>query len=244
MPVNEMWRNEPDRIKFARIEARKTHATGNYVSAHSIMLSAYITALGGKPVEGRHTVKFFLLALWHAICMFRYRSELNHNQLDVLVQFLLKLRAKLPLVRKTFEPGKKRRFAWNRQIDGILFDLARREVELAKVHGKPHQLALAYMTWAEADCAATDNTEAVIEYVRLALDLEQQIRAEEQSMGLRQFVRILRKAGELFGNPELSHNRHCRVFSQIYLKQALKLAQGEADCPDQVPKIQAAIRKF
>ncbi len=59
-----------------------------------------------------------------------------------------------------------------------------------------------------------------------------------QVQGLRQFVRVLRKAGELYMKPELRRADYTSMAqAQIYLRRALDLARGEADAPDQVPKI-------
>lgn len=242
--VNAMWENQADRMTKAKNHARIARNRKDYTSAHSIMLSAYITALGGVPAERHHPVKFFVLALWHAFCMFRHRHELNHNQLDVLVQFLLKLRSRLPFVTSG------RPFSWYRwhsPLDRQLIRLAGWEVakaQTAKMRGqaKPHQVALAFMTCAEVRYAAEfvfDGRENIVELdIRAALAMEAEIRAEEQPMGLRQFVRILRKAGELHLKPEMRRaNTTSFAQAQLYLQRALDLARGEANAPDQVPKI-------
>lgn len=232
--VDAMWLNKPDRIASARHQACNVRAEGNSASAHSIMLSAYITALSGKPAEGRHPVKFFLLALWHALCMSRQIKELNHNQLDVWLQFMLKLRSKLPVFKSS--------------LNKMLIEAAAREVGEASVYGKPHQIALAYLTYSEVALAIkfmpNENTANLVEVkIRRAVDLEQLIREEpDQPMGLRQFVRILRKAGELHMRPEMRENNHTSMAqAQLYLQRALDLARGEANAPDQVAKIMPLI---
>jgi hypothetical protein len=228
--VNAMWLNKPKRFEGARHLARNARVSGNHASAHSIMLSAYITALSGNPAEGRHPVKFFILALWHALCMSRQIKELNHNQLDVWLQFMLKLRSKLPVFKGS--------------LNKMLIKAAAREVGEASVYGKPHQIALAYLTYAEVALVikfmANENTANLVEVkIRAAVDLEQLIREEpDQPMGLRQFVRILRKAGELYMRPEMRENDPTSMAqAQIYFQHALDLARGEANAPDQVAKI-------
>lgn len=227
--VNAMWRNEPDRLYLAKRQANAAKRRRENMSAHSIMLSAYITALGGKPVERHHPVKFFLLALWHALCMSRQIKSLNHNQLDVWLSFILKLRSKIPVFRSV--------------LNKVLKDAALTELKSASVNGKPHQVALAYMTYAEivltTNFLPKENISIVESKVRAAVDYEALIREEDnQLQGLRQFVRILRKAGELHMRPEMRRANHTSMAqAQLYLQRALDLARGEADAPDQVAKI-------
>ncbi len=227
--VEAMWKNQSNRLQLARNQAMVARKLGDYASAHSGMLSAYITILGGNPVEGRHPVKFFLLALWHAFCMSWRLEKLNHNQLDVWISFILKLRAKMP--------------AFKSVLNKTLIDAAVREVRGANTNGKHHQLGLALLTYAEVLLATVywgDETPTIVKNkIRVALDLEPLIREEsEQPQGLQQLVRILRKAGELYialGEP---------LQGKAYLNYALVLAQGEADAPDQVPKIKAILAKI
>lgn len=234
--VNAMWQNEQGRMAKAKNQARMARNRGEYASAHSIMLSAYITALGGKPVERHHPVKFFLLALWHALCMSRQMKKLNHNQLDVWLSFMLKLRSKIPVFKSV--------------LNKTLMTAALEEVKGASINGKPHQLALAYLTYAEVVLVTgfmpgETNTVAYGK-IRDAVTLEQLIREEPaQPQGLRQFVRVLRKAGELYMRPEM-RSAHYTATGQaaIYLQRAIDLAKGEADCPDQIPKITALLPRF
>lgn len=224
--VNAMWRNEPDRVVKAKDQARMARNRGEYLSAHSIMLSAYITALSGNPAEGRHPVKFFVLALWHAFCMNRRSNELSYNHLDVLIQFLIALRKKLPLF--PFRPN--------------LLKLAQLEIELvtAAKNSKPHQIALAYMTMAEVECIVYGRaTSDLIIGVNRALGLSTAISLEDdQPQGLRQLVRIYRKAGEL------SVTTGDTQGGKRLLNKALDLARGKANTPDQVDKILAIITKL
>lgn len=234
--VSAMWKNEQGRMAKFKDQARMARNRGEYASAHSIMLSAYITALGGKPVERHHPVKFFLLALWHALCMSRQVEKLNHNQLDVWISFVLKLRSKMP--------------AFKSVLNKTLMGSALEEVKGASINGKTHQLALAYLTYAEVVLVTgfMPGETHMIAYskIRDAVTLEQLIREEpDQPQGLRQFVRVLRKAGELYMRPDMK-SAHYTGPTQVamYLKRALELAKGEADCPDQVPKIEAVLSRL
>jgi hypothetical protein len=231
--VNAMWQNEQGRMAKARNQARMARNRGEYASAHSIMLSAYITALGGKPVEGRRPMKFFLLALYHALCMWYCLEKLNHNQLDVWLSFMLKLRAKMPVFKSV--------------LNETLLRAAVKEINGAKLYGKPHQLALADLTYAEVVLVTgfmPGETYSIV-YGKIydAFLLEQLIREEPgQPHGLRQFVRILRKAAEISMSDEMCRfNPNSKHQAQVYLRRALELAFGEADAPDQIPKIQALI---
>lgn len=203
---NSMWRGEPGRLAKARESAREAKKNGEKMSAHSIMLSAYISV--GKAFP------YIFPALWHAIWLSRGWQELNHSQLDVLIQFWLKTRL-LPL--------------------NLLFKMARRASSLANQRGKPHQKALAYITWVEVKIAMKDFD---INYmIKDALLLGKEIRLEpDQPQGLRQFVRILRKSGEIYNKLGNSHD------GQALLRGALELAEGEADAPDQVAKIQVLLK--
>lgn len=232
--VNAMWQNQADRMAKAKNHARTARNRGEYASAHSIMLSAYITALSGRPVERHHPVKFFLLALWHALCMSRQVKKLNHNQLDVWLQFMLKFHSKLSVFKSI--------------LNKKLMNAALEEIKQATISGKPHQLALAYLTYAEVVLATgfmpSEARAIVYSKIRGAVLLEQLIQEElDQPQGLRQFVRVLRKAGELYMTREMSEVYGAHAFAGSYLKRALDLAKGEANCPDQVPKIEAGLSR-
>ena len=223
-----MWQNQANRLELAKNEAGVARKRGDYASAHSTLLSAYITILGGDPAEGR-SVKFFLLALWHAFCMSWRLEKLNHNQLDVWLSFMLKLRSKLPVFKSV--------------LNKTLLSAATQEVKSATNNGKPHQLVLARLTYAEVILVTVfwgDETIPIVKNkIRVALDLEPLIREEtDQPQGLRQLVRVIRKAGELYIT--LGDTRQGRA----YLNYALALAEGEADAPDQVPKIKAILTKI
>jgi hypothetical protein len=235
--VNAMWQNEPDRLAKAKSGALLARSRGEHATAHSIMLSAYITALSGNPAEGRHPVKFFLLAAWHAFCLASKITDLNHNQLDVWLQFMLKLRTKLPVFKNV--------------LNKTLIRAAAQEVAEAVVYGKPHQIALAYLTYAEVVLVtkfhANEMFTIINTKIQEAVNLEQLIREEpDQPMGLRQFVRILRKAGEMHLKPEMRESNSTSVSqAHIYLQRALILARREeVNCHDQIPKIMAVIPRL
>lgn len=118
------------------------------------------------------------------------------------------------------------------------------EVKGASINGKPHQLALAYLTYAEVVLVTgfMPGETQMVAYgkIRDAVTLEDLIREEpDQPQGLRQFVRVLRKAGELYRRMPSWYDQ-----AQIHLQRALELAKGEADCLDQVPKIEAILSRL
>ncbi len=233
MLQDSMWNAKSDRLPKARAEAREAHSRNEFVSAHSIMLSAYITIMAG----GQSAVKslyYTLLALWHTFVLLRNWRKLSHNQLDVLIQFCLKFRSQLPF----FKSGQVLRVHyWYTQPDRFLLALAKREVEIAdEKNAKPHQQALAYMTYAETTYAVNFRRSVIEDYIEKALALESEIRAEaSHPQGLRQLVRVLRKAGEL--QRDMSNTS----MSIEYWHQALNLARGEADATDQVKRIESLL---
>ena len=231
---DSMWNAKTDRLTKARSEAREARNSNENVSAHSIMLSAYITIMAG----GQSAVKslyYTLLALWHTFVLLRNWRKLSHNQLDVLIQFCLKFRSRLPFV-KSAQILRVR--YWYPQPDRFLLHIAKREVELAdEKNAKPHQRALAYMTYAETTYAVNYRRSVIEDYIEKALALEEEISKEENRLfGLRQFVRVLRKAGEL------SKQMTYTTKGNLYLEQALQLAQGEADTADQAKRIQSLLQ--
>jgi hypothetical protein len=249
-----MWKNDSSRLDKARDLARIVRNSGGRLSANSIMLSAYITALGGKPVEGNHTARFFLFAFWHAFCLLLRWGKLNHNELDVLIQFLLKFRSLLPFVT-TGQPS--RWYRWHNPFDLKIMLLANAGVAKtidAAVYPRyeivlPHQTALARMTYAEVRYAVDFNEEEVFKNVQFALDLENKIRAEtDQPQGLRQLVRIFRKAGELFAKMASNERNLLKkddaYRAELHLNQALELATGEAKTPDQAEKIRIVLQSL
>jgi len=225
--VNAMWQNVFGRLTKAKRDAQKARNRGAKLSAHSIMLSAYITILDGWSVEGYHPIKFSILAVWHALCLMCKWKKLSHNQLDILIQFLLK-------IRLWQAPARYLRFGC------FLLKLAEAEKRIVNREDiKPHQRALAYMTYAEVVYAVCSSSVDVIERnISSALELEDKIRCESsQPQGLRQLVRIYRKAGELYGTEELSPDGIWATLEHFYLLRALRLAEGEANSPGQAKKI-------
>lgn len=235
-PNNAKWKNEQGRMEKAKDQARMARNRGEYASAHSIMLLAYTTALGGKPVEQHHPVRFFLLALWHVLCMSRQIKCLNHNQLDIWLSFVLKLRSKIPALKSV--------------LDETLMDAASDEVEGALINGNPYQLAHAYLMYGEVILVTTyySETQKIVHgVIRDAVDDIDQLIWKEPNQPqdhLQQFVRVLRKAGELYMRPDMRSGYYdARTRARMYLVHALELAQGEANCQDQIPKIEELLKK-
>ena len=224
-----MWRGSLDRMQRARLEARKTGDRGDFISAHSIMLSAYIS------VQHEHPMWYTVLALPHSIILLWQWKKLNHNQLDVLIQFLLKVRSRIPFI-KTGQLSRKN------SDDVVLLRLSEREVDLAhETKAKPHQVALACMTYAEVRYAVDFRHNDIVNCVSQVLSLEKDIRREkDQPQGLRQLVRILRKVGEMYINPEMRDLNKAR----FYLRRARVLAEGEANTPDQARKILTILQEI
>ena len=154
-----MWGNDPGRLAKAREAARRTP---NELAADSIMLSAYYTVLGptGRFWEKLQAV---LCISDHANPLIERWRELDCNQLDVLVSFLLK-------VPKWFAG-----FMLN-SCD--LSEIACREWELAKTGARvPHQLALAHVTYAQVLMRdSTLKIRPVMALVEAAITLGPQIR--------------------------------------------------------------------
>lgn len=223
-----MWRGESDRLQKARAAAREKRKAGYRLTARSIMLSAYITLLSGRLTRVEQ-VKYFCAGLWNALLLLRQWQRLNHNQLDVLLQFLLKVHPRL--------------WSRNRNINqDYLMLLAQHAIKRAKIApGKPHQLALAYMTAAQVTYVVNPHDSSIKNHIEMALALESAIRREaDQPQGLRQLVRIYRKAGELYGSQKLQEfGKACH-----YLSEAYDLAQGEADAADQIQKIRAILDRI
>jgi hypothetical protein len=231
--INAMWKKEPGRLKKARVDAKQVKKDGDILSAHSIMLSAYITIAGSKEWK-RWLHPIFVL--WHGLYMRIKWESLNHNQLDVLIQFFLKLRQGLS------KPSNKL------CSDHWLVQAAKKEVlvvenlnsrSLSQI--KPHQIALAYITFAEVLNSVGDTFNPRF-YVEKALRLEDSIQAEfDQPQGLRQLVRIFKKSAELY--MKIGKEAHLQEAENLLIK-ALILAKNKADCADQVPKIEKLLANF
>ena len=219
--ADKFWKGESDALKRARIAAREQRMLGSKLSAHSMMLSAYISVASKSPIRSG------LLGLWHALWLLHNWRLLNHNELDVLISFLVRL-AKSKYLPSIVSQRKLHNMAWRE------LDLCREE------QAKPHQYALGYITLAEVSslarlCSEFDITMAISN----ALSYEKAVREEpDQPQGLRQLVRIFRKAGELYKKIDSP------VKGKEYLYKALQLASAEADAPDQAHKIAKLLEKL
>jgi len=236
-----MWKNQPGRLQRARAQARMARKQGNLVSAHSIMLSAYYTILGGQPVEGYHPVRYGIPAMWHAWCLFLSRNKMSHTQLDVWFQFMLRLRAKLG-----FKSGRILFVRWYPQLDLLLLDGADREINLAiQAKAKPHQLALAYLTLAEVrytvDFCKTSVVTAIDNALALKTAIEKEGGDDEDAVRYAklQLIRIYKKIGELYSRPALRDV----LKSVFYLTKAIELAR-ELDAEDQILKITPILERI
>lgn len=225
--VKAMWSGHPDRLKLARREAWLLKTAGKPLEAHSTMLSAYLSVRGGGQYGKVATAWHDALMTWHAYRLTRNKTwkSLNHNQLDVLISFWINI------------------LEWTREavwfIDVLLNDLASRELQL--VHdrdnqAKPHQIALAHIRKAEV-CLKLRHPwfkNDAIQHVYIAEGKEAAIRNEEgQPQGLLQLVRILRKAGEIYGKVGSSD------YKILSLSRALEIAESLGDqALDQKLKIQ------
>ncbi len=226
------WKGEPDAFQKARISSKQFRREGKRTSARTTMLTAYISRAGSKP-----RLRDIVGAMWHGFFLLLSWKKLSHNELDVLLAFLLKS-------RERFRPSEETQPAFVvrllQKIDKFLLVLASREVELAlNGKGKPHQRALAYKTLAEVKTALGEFTEAE-ELLETALLLENEIRAEpDQPQGLRQLVRIFRWAGEFYSVP--AHLN--RYKAHDHLHEAWNLAR-EAGATAQLDKIHLALEKI
>lgn len=229
-----MWNAKEDRLAKAHLEADKA---ADITSAHSIMLSAYLTVLA----EGPSTLKklhYTICAIWRAVYLIRDWERLNHNQLDVLIQFCLALRSKIPFVRS----GQRLEDKWFPWFHELLLRLANRELTLA-YEAKPHQRALAYLTFAETTYAVNFNKNGIEAYIAQALNFEEKIKEEEDRLlALRQLVRIKRKTAELCLKKEMYGSKPEVV--RPLLNEALALAEGEADTADQAKRIRALLAQI
>ena len=222
-----MWKGHPDALAMARTDARKCRNWGRYIQGHSIMLSAYIS------VARQHPVQLCIFGTIHATFLWLQYKKCSHTQLDVLVQFLLKARARIPGITV----GQPSRLKQSEDL-GPLF-LARRAVALAATDGaKAHQRALVRMTLAETIYATDFNRNEIMSLVETAVAMDKEIRQEPNRLQAKaQFSRVLRKAGELFLKPEMKDHDRART----YLLRALLMAQS-IGANDQMRKINALLK--
>lgn len=228
MNLSEMiWQGTDDGVLArARAEARELKAVGLTLPAHSLMLSTYIS-VGGSASALKKAVYFFC-AMWHVLALYRYAERLDYNQLDVLLGFYIGLFKRSALLFFLAGPPK--------QVMLSLAQLQQRKMIDAIATIKPHQIALGNMTSAEVCRWFVPHTDVFdhqkwMTYLGHSLGMERKVFEEEPRIyALRQWVRILRRAGEV--HAEVNPRRAYQLF-----ERALKLAQGEADAPDQVKKI-------
>lgn len=226
-----MWKGDPDRVQRARNKARSAGNRGDFSSEHSQMLSAYISAWA------EHPVWYGIMSIWHASIMLWCWKKLSHNQLDVLIQFLLKTRSGIRLIRR----GRLRTVTNLRQPRSLLLlRLANREMGLVEGNEvKPHQKALAIMTYTEVMHAVGGFwRNDIVNCIGSAMELEKEIRQEaDRKQALAQFSRVLRKAGEIYMSPEMKNFGTAR----LYLKRAEVMAE-KVGANDQVWKIRALLK--
>jgi hypothetical protein len=197
---------------------------GDVIGARSVMLSCYYGVMTGEPKLWK---RYILQSLWHALILLCFHSEkMNHNQIDILLTFLLQTR---------------RRGGWlARMIISInlIDNLAVSELRQAKERGEPHQIALAYMARAEI-CQLVkdlgDPTYWIEEATKLQIEIMQE---EDRLQGLRQLVRIFKRAGVLYYEMGMYDE------TRFYLWLALDIAEKEANAHDQAMKIRSLMKKY
>lgn len=212
-----LWQRSLDALKLAREQSHEEYVFGRYASSHFAMLSAYNTVL---PKATWFWRKVYLVPMfWRMLCVLRRWDELDHNQLDVILAILIKLR--MAGVRCSV-------------FDRQLLYMSQREVKLAETteSAMPHQLALAYLTLAEVLSLVRFDRSKIESWVEKAVELHVKIRDEEsQPHGLRQLVRIHFKASKLYELMKMNG------YVNVYSSAAYNLAVTDANTPDQAEKI-------
>lgn len=219
---DRIWAGDMDAFRGVRLNA-KAMMSYDPLGAHALLLSTYISFFGKQSFFGK--IKYLVFMLHHALILLRHRTRLDHKQLDILINFLIKIQG------VTFFPG---------VIVALLSRLT--TIIEANPEVKPHQKALAYVLEAEVIYAryfvtTFSGANWIQKTLKAALDLESAIQKEEDRLfALRQLVRVYRKTGELC----------CKMGDSIlgmrYLNQALVLAEGEANTQDQAEKIRALLK--
>lgn len=217
-------------VRVARFRAAYRVKPETALGAHSTLLSTYIGSISQiKDGYGfmtrfevlRQLIDWTLRADYHANALMQQEKDLDHDQLDVLSSWLVATAGRLP-----WRYASTARYFASRSIEqaSIAFDAGA---------AKPHQLALACVTYARALMLGNKRhpgpacLNEVRDAIEKALSLEEQIRAEDDRLqALRQLVRVLKGAGELYNQ---LHNRK----GQRLLRRALTLAEGEADTKSQ-----------
>jgi hypothetical protein len=218
------WGDKPhEAVKEARKRAKEIRRFGNTIDADTVLLSTYIGSLNQVRVHRlRHLLVWGLLAEYHALCLRLKEWQLDIDQLDVLSVWFIRT--------APYVPGRyivAHHFAAHAVLGA--------EAAFGKGRGiLPHQLALAHVTYARAAMLLHRkfphdfHDDEVRLHIKQALELERRIRHErDQLHGLRQLVRILKGAGQLM------LDLGCYEDSYALLKQALSLAEGEADTESQ-----------
>lgn len=225
---DKVWAGDIDAFRGVRLNA-KAMMSYDPLGAHALLLSTYISFFGKQSFFGK--IKYLVFMLHHALILLRHRTRLDHKQLDILINFLIKIQG------VTFFPG---------VIVALLSRLT--TIIEANPEVKPHQKALAYVLEAEvayvqyfAANPASPKRRAFEHQMRkslsAALDLEQDIQQEtDRLLALRQLVRIYKKTGEI------CYKIGDSILGAKYLNQALVLAEGEANTQDQAEKIRALIK--
>jgi len=164
--------------------------------------------------------------LWYTLFLLRHLLELNHKQVDILLNVLIKA------------------WPWSRVFvsHAQLEVLASHAVLDAFTCGLPHEQALAYLNRAQLRILMSPNSpflkELVAYDVNNAIELEQSILTEDDRLyGRRQLVRIYRKAAELIV-------RWDKSLAWQYLVKALDLARGGVNMNEQVKKTQALLHEL
>ncbi|MEZ4104629.1 MAG: hypothetical protein R3B60_05090 [Candidatus Paceibacterota bacterium] len=221
--TEKIWQGDKNAIKETRKKAKRLREKSLFLDAHAVMLSAYISFFKQQNII---TKCFWLTSMsYHAFVIYKYHDKLNYSQINVLISFLLKLK----LGRNLFFPKQ----------TNILADKSLYLTENSKT-ALPSEKALILSTKALVILVTkSGTTDKVKELIHEAIGYEALILTYENSLqGYRQFVRVLRKVGEMYGLMNDTNN-------QIkYLKKARDLALGNAQTTDQANKIQSLLTEL
>jgi hypothetical protein len=220
-------------VSEARFDAITLKDAGKYPESHTLLLSTYIGGLnnirsGAQPLRGSRRLvtlmDWTLRAEYHAISLRQY-DDLDYNQLDVLSTWLVKTAEFFPLRKRS------------------AISYAQRGLRaIVPSDAKPHQRALAWVTFARAasvNSMSNIDPRVVTNAIRSALRYELAIRNEsDQPQSLRQFVRVLKNVGDIeMRIGDLVH-------AQEHLQAALDLAEGEADTKSQAEAIRQLLNNL
>jgi hypothetical protein len=231
------WQGDLAHLYMERRKAREQQRLGLTLPAASMRLSAYITAIGNVrsgAIGFRGLRRAGALAWWGLLAERNAQQlkegleELTANQLNVLAAWLIKTAQLVPFRYETAA------------------SVAERGLQAVKhdPDALPHQQALAHIAYAQALAIGLQSSDyaertRVMEQVKRALSFEKDIRAEpDQPQGLRQFVRVLKAAGELkvqFGKKD---------DALAYFMRASALAEGEARTESQAAQLRVLIQSL